>query len=125
MSQVVEQANWLTQVRRGLLELCILSLLGQQPMYGYQIVKRLTEVPGLVITEGTIYPLLSRLKSQGHVTSTLTESPLGPARRTYVLTEGGRNHLQSITQGWQGIVQAVNQCLDGTSAKREVQHEGT
>jgi len=74
-------AHWLSQVRRGLLELCILSLVGQQPMYGYQIVKRLTEVPGLVITEGTIYPLLSRLKSQGHVTSTLSESPYGPARR--------------------------------------------
>ncbi len=125
MSQVAEQTNWLSQVRRGLLELCILSLLGQQPMYGYQIVKRLTEVPGLVITEGTIYPLLSRLKSQGHVTSTLTESPLGPARRTYVLTEGGRNYLQSITQGWQGIVEAVNQCLNGTSAKREASHEAT
>ncbi len=127
MSEVAEQshAHWLSQVRRGLLELCILSLLGQQPMYGYQIVKRLTEVPGLVITEGTIYPLLSRMKSQGHVTSTLSESPYGPARRTYVLTESGRNYLQSITQGWQGIVEAVNQCLNGTSAKREVQNEAT
>jgi PadR family transcriptional regulator, regulatory protein PadR len=127
MPQVSEQshAHWLSQVRRGLLELCILSLLGQQPMYGYQIVKRLTEVPGLVITEGTIYPLLSRLKSQGHVTSTLTESPYGPARRTYVLTEGGSHHLRSITQGWQDIVQAVNQCLDGTSLNREANHETT
>ncbi len=57
--------KWLTQVKRGLLELCILNLVSQDDMYGYQIVKRLTEVPGLVITVGTIYPLLSRLKKEG------------------------------------------------------------
>ncbi len=127
MSEVAEQshANWLSQVRRGLLELCILSLLGQQPMYGYQIVKRLMAVPGLVITEGTVYPLLSRLKTLGHVASTLSESPHGPARRTYELTEGGRDYLKSITQGWQGIVQAVNQCLEGTSLIREAHDETT
>jgi PadR family transcriptional regulator, regulatory protein PadR len=127
MSQDVEQsqANWLSQVRKGLLELCILGLIGQEPMYGYQIVKRLMEVPGLVITEGTVYPLLSRLKSQGHVASTLIESPQGPARRTYVLTESGRAYLAAITQGWQGIVRAVIQCLDGTSQKGELRDETT
>jgi PadR family transcriptional regulator PadR len=119
------QANWLSQVRKGLLELCILGLIGQEPMYGYQIVKRLMEVPGLVITEGTVYPLLSRLKSQGRIASTLVESPHGPARRTYVLTEGGRAYLQTITQGWQGIIRAVNQCLDGTGQKGDIHDETT
>ena len=71
-------ANWLSQVKRGLLELCILNLLGHEPMYGYQIVKRLLAVPGLVISEGTIYPLLSRLKTQGLVASTLTDSVIAP-----------------------------------------------
>jgi len=116
-------ANWLSQVKRGLLELCILNLLGHEPMYGYQIVKRLLAVPGLVISEGTIYPLLSRLKTQGLVASTLVESPQGPARRTYVLTDMGMQHLQSIRQGWQGIVQAVNECLAGP--KLEAAHEST
>ena len=116
-------ANWLSQVRRGILELCILNLLAQEPAYGYQIVKRLMAVPGLVITEGTIYPLLSRLKTQGHITSTLIESPQGPARRTYVLTATGTSYLQSINQGWRGVVQAVNQCLNGR--ERESNHEAT
>ena len=92
-------------------------------MYGYQIVKRLTAVPGLVISEGTIYPLLSRLKTQGFLTSSLIESPQGPARRTYLLTDDGRRHMRAINQGWHGIVQGVNQCLNGTTEQSEAQHE--
>lgn len=122
---VVAPSNWLSQVKRGLLELCILNLLVQESMYGYQIVKRITALPGLVISEGTIYPLLSRLKTQGLVTSTLVESPQGPARRTYVLTGAGRDYLEAINQGWQEIVQAVGQCLNGSQPAREATHETT
>src|SRR5215471_8116230 len=116
-------ANWVSQVKRGVLELCILNLLEHEPMYGYQIVKRITAIPGLVISEGTIYPLLSRLKTQGMVASTLVESPQGPARRTYVLTEPGRQYLKSINHGWLGIVQAVNQCLNGSASALENRHQ--
>ena len=103
-------ANWLSQVKRGILELCILNLLDRQPMYGYQIVKRLTVIPGLIISEGTIYPLLARLKGLGFLKSQLVESPHGPARRTYVLTPAGRGHLQQINQGWQDVAHAVDEC---------------
>ncbi len=102
-----EHENWLSQVRRGLLELCILGLLSQETMYGYQIVKRLESVPGLVTSEGTIYPLLSRLKQQGYLASRLVESPQGPARRNYVLTAGGRQYLQHLSLSWRQIVRAV------------------
>lgn len=92
-------------------------------MYGYQIVRRLTVIPGLVISEGTIYPLLSRLKGQGHLSSTLVESPNGPARRTYALTDSGQKYLRAISGGWQEIVHAVDQCMKPSMP--ELTHETT
>jgi PadR family transcriptional regulator PadR len=112
-------ANWLSQVKRGILELCILNLLERQAMYGYQIVKRLTAIPGLIISEGTIYPLLARLKGLGFLKSQLIESPQGPARRTYVLTLAGRSHLQQISQGWRDVVHAVDECQKEPENTRE------
>ena len=110
-AQPPDSDNWLTQVRRGVLELCILNLLDRQPAYGYQIVKHLTSVPGLVISEGTIYPLLNRLSTAGLVTSHLVESPQGPARRTYVLTAAGRKHMKAINATWHVVVDAVHLCM--------------
>ena len=108
----MSNAKWLTQVKRGLLELCILNLLNQEGMYGYQIVKRLTTVPGLVITEGTVYPLLSRLRKEGLLSSSLVESPNGPVRRTYVLTDAGRRHIGEINRMWADISAAVRQIIE-------------
>ncbi len=98
----------MSQVRRGLLELCILNLLEKQTTYGYQLVRQLEAVPGLVVTEGTIYPLLSRLKRLGYLSSQLVESPQGPARRNYVVTTQGRQYLRQLNVAWQQIVSAVN-----------------
>ena len=106
-------SKWLSQVKRGLLELCILNLVHQEGMYGYQIVKRLTSVPGLVAGAGTVYPLLSRLKREDLLTSSLEESPEGPARRTYVLTPAGRRHMRSINEAWQEIAEAVSAFMSG------------
>lgn len=103
--------KWLSQAKRGLLELCILNLVKQERMYGYQIVKRLMEVPGLEITAGTIYPLLSRLKREGLLTSWLEESPQGPARRTYALTASGNRHVRSLNESWREIAQAVQKFM--------------
>ena len=84
--------NWSVQVRKGLLELCVLNALISRERYGYELVKSLAGVPGLTITEGTLYPLLSRLRLQGLVVTRLVESPAGPARKYYCLThEGKRN----------------------------------
>jgi PadR family transcriptional regulator, regulatory protein PadR len=110
--------RWLSQVKRGLLELCILNLLHQDSMYGYQLVKRLTSVPGLVAGAGTVYPLLSRLKREGLLTSSLVESPAGPARRTYVLTVAGRRHMRSINEAWRQIAAAVNEFMAEENAQR-------
>ena len=98
--------NWTVQVRKGLLELCILNLLMDGEQYGYDIIRKVLEVPGFGITEGTLYPLLSRLRLQELVQTRLVESSAGPARKYYSLTPKGRKtatimneHLQEILTG--------------------------
>jgi len=85
--------NWTVQARKGLLDMCVLRALAGEERYGYELVKRLVDVPGLGLTEGTLYPLLSRLRVQGLVTTRLEESPEGPARKYYTLTPEGRRVL--------------------------------
>ena len=88
--------NWTVQVRKGLLELCILNALADEERYGYDLVKTLVEVHGLGVTEGTIYPLLSRLRVSGLVGSRLEESSSGPARKYYSLTREGRKVMDTM-----------------------------
>jgi PadR family transcriptional regulator PadR len=83
--------NWTVQARKGLIELCVLNALAERERYGYELVKTLVEIPGLGITEGTLYPLLSRLRLQGLVETRLEESSEGPARKYYTLSEEGRS----------------------------------
>lgn len=88
--------NWTVQVKKGVLELCILNALAADERYGYDLVKSLVEVPGLGITEGTVYPLLSRLRVAGLITSRLEESSAGPARKYYSLTKEGRKVMETM-----------------------------
>jgi PadR family transcriptional regulator PadR len=85
--------NWTVQARKGLLDMCVLRALVGRERYGYELVKTLVEVPGLGLTEGTLYPLLSRLRVQGLVSTRLEESTEGPARKYYTLTSAGRRVL--------------------------------
>jgi len=82
--------NWTVQARKGVLELCILNALAERERYGYELVKSLVDIPGLGMTEGTLYPLLSRLRGQGLVSARLEESSEGPARKYYSLTKEGK-----------------------------------
>ena len=90
--------NWTVQVRKGLLELCILNSLADEERYGYELVKTLVEVHGLGVTEGTIYPLLSRLRVAGLISSRLEESSAGPARKYYSLTKEGRKSMETMNE---------------------------
>jgi PadR family transcriptional regulator PadR len=90
--------NWTVQVRKGLLELCVLNALSDRERYGYELVKSLTTVPNLGVTEGTLYPLLSRLRLAGLITSRLEESSEGPARKYYCLTPEGRRVMAQMNQ---------------------------
>lgn len=104
--------NWTTQLRKGLLELCIVSLLSKREMYGYDLVKRLAAVKGVVVTEGTVYPLLSRLRKAGLVATRLEESPSGPARKYYVLTEQGRRAMSMMRGYWEDLIEGVAGLLE-------------
>jgi PadR family transcriptional regulator PadR len=96
-------ANWTTQMRKGLLELCVLMVLRHRRMYGYDIAKTLSVVDGLVTGEGTIYPILSRFKKDGLVETTLVESAEGPARKYYQLTDRGRALLTKMRAAWAAV----------------------
>ena len=106
---VFDMDNWTTQLRKGILELCILELISTKQMYGYDIVKRLTGIQSLVISEGTVYPLLSRLKRANLVETHLQESTSGPARKYYLLTPLGRQALRQMKDYWKDIVSGVEE----------------
>jgi len=101
--------NWSSQLRKGILELYVLNALLNEKLYGYDIVRRLRELPGLVITEGTIYPVLSRLKREGLVETTLEESPEGPARKYYRLSRSGHRAIDQMNGQWGRIVEGIEQ----------------
>ncbi len=88
--------NWTVQVRKGLLESCALNALAEKERYGYELVKTLVAIPGLGVTEGTLYPLLSRLRVQGLISARLVESSEGPARKYYALTREGRKVMAAM-----------------------------
>lgn len=95
--------NWATQLRKGMLEFCILNAIRGNSLYGYDIVRTLRGIEGLVISEGTIYPILSRLKREGFVQTTIKESSEGPPRKYYELTDAGENMLDKMNGYWKVI----------------------
>ncbi|MCL4219587.1 MAG: PadR family transcriptional regulator [Candidatus Hydrogenedentes bacterium] len=103
--------NWTTQVRKGLLELSIVNLLARGELYGYDLVKTLAGVRGLVVTEGTIYPLLSRLRRGGFLKTRLEESPSGPARKYYALTQDGHRERLRMNGYWHELNSGISRIL--------------
>ncbi len=106
-----EARNPLPQLRRGVLEYCVLSLLDGEPLYGFELVRRLAADEVLVTSEGTIYPLLSRLRRDGWVSTTWAESESGPPRRYYAVTPDGRRALHAFTSDWCRFRDAVDSLL--------------
>ena len=109
---VDQQDALLAQMRRGTLQYCVLSLLADEERYGFDLVRGLAETDGMVTSEGTIYPLLSRLRRDGLVESTWQESPAGPPRRYYRLTEAGRAALEGFRLEWRRFRDAVDHFVD-------------
>lgn len=112
-----EQDIWISQIRKGLVEIAILALLSEGEMYGSQIVTVLGSHPELAISVGTVYPLLSRLKKAGVVESTWRESPSGPPRKYYRLTRTGEAELHQMTEAWRGVSKTIDGLLDGGAAR--------
>lgn len=101
------ETNWSTQVRKGIYELCLLNALCDKRRYGYEMVQALRTIDSLVVSEGAIYPILSRLKTEELVTTYLEESPGGPPRKYYELTEKGRRQLESMNRYWSELQRGV------------------
>ena len=99
------------QLKKGTLELCVLSLLTKADMYGYELVEAIST--GIQISEGSIYPLLKRIKDEGYVTTYLQESQEGPPRKYYSITALGRESLESLESQWRELVKGVNKIIGG------------
>jgi PadR family transcriptional regulator, regulatory protein PadR len=94
------------QMRKGILEYCILLVLKEKPQYAITILQVLKDSK-LIIVEGTLYPLLTRLKNEGLLTYKWEESTLGPPRKYYQLTNKGENFLKDLEGSWNELVSAV------------------
>lgn len=100
-----------SQYKKGILELCVLSLIEREDLYGYEVVQRIS--PRIEVTESTIYPLLRRLTKEGYCETYMKESTEGPQRKYYQITEFGRDHLIKMVQDWKLFIQEVNYFLEG------------
>lgn len=99
-----------TQFRKGVLEICVLTLISKKDMYGYEIVQNISKV--IEVNEGTIYPILRRLTKEGYFETYILESNEGPARKYYKLTAEGKNNLKKLIKEWNDFVIAVNTFLN-------------
>jgi len=99
------------QLRRGVIEFCVLALLQDGERYGFELVQTLSAAGGMVTSEGTLYPLLGRLRRDGVVETTWRESPSGPPRRYYRLTASGRAVLGAFTEEWTRFGDTVDSLL--------------
>lgn len=115
--------NWTVQVRKGLLELCVLNTLEDRECYGYELVKAMVEIPGLGVTEGTLYPLLSRLRLQGLLKTRLVESTEGPARKYYALTPEGRKIVRLMNSYIATLAESARVLQQGNRHNKGESHE--
>lgn len=99
------------QFKKGVLELCVLAMLNQKDCYGYELVEEISR--DIEISEGTIYPLLRRLSSEGYVTTYLMESQVGPPRKYYRLTKLGKNTYDELANEWTHFIIGVSKIIEG------------
>jgi PadR family transcriptional regulator, regulatory protein PadR len=103
--------NWEVQLRKGCIELAVLATLWEGRLYGLEMLRRLEYFSGLTISEGTLYPLLSRLNTAGWVISEWQEAPLGHPRRYYTLTPRGRKRVEEMSRIWSGLTRNIDHLL--------------
>jgi PadR family transcriptional regulator PadR len=102
-----------SQYKKGVIELCVLSLLYKQDCYGYDVSEYLSR--HIEIADGTVYPVLRNLKSEGFVTTYLSEASGGPPRKYYSLTKTGRAEYLKQKEEWTAFAKAVETILEGES----------
>lgn len=100
-----------SQLKRGTLELCALSVVSRGDCYGYELVNRISRC--MEITEGTIYPLMKRLKESGLIESYIVESSEGPPRKYYKLTSAGSEEFKRLRDEWYEFAKSIDELLKG------------
>jgi PadR family transcriptional regulator, regulatory protein PadR len=106
-----ELGKWETQLRKGGLGLAVLATLWDGRLYGLEMLRRLDAGAGMSVPEGTIYPLLSRLKSEGLVTSEWVEADAGHPRKYYALTDRGRSSVRDMAGAWKTFARGLDRLL--------------
>jgi len=104
-----------TQLLKGVLDMCLLAVIDEEPSYGYEMVRKLAERHLKLTSEGSIYPLLSRLKRSGLIDSYLVDSHVGPARKYYRSTPLGKTTLARWTADWTTFKAGVDDVLAGNT----------
>jgi PadR family transcriptional regulator len=104
--------RWEAQLRKGALEMAALASLWQGRLYGLEIIRFLESHSRLVLAEGTIYPILNRLKAEGMLTSDWVEAEAGHPRKYYALTDSGRQRLRQMAQAWANFAGGLSQLLE-------------
>ncbi len=99
--------NTKAQMRKGILEYCILSVISRNSCYASDIIKELKEAK-VIVVEGTLYPLLTRQKNSGLLSYRWEESPQGPPRKYYELTDAGREYLKELDNSWEELIDSVH-----------------
>lgn len=105
--------NQKAQMRKGMLEFCVLLLLQRRPAYASEMIDGLKEAR-LIVVEGTLYPLLTRLKNDGLLSYQWQESTAGPPRKYYSLTEAGRQVLGQLNEAWAEIAASVDHLINSS-----------
>ncbi|GKU24153.1 transcriptional regulator [Clostridium folliculivorans] len=100
-----------TQLKKGILELCVLCILSEGDCYGYELVNEISK--NIAISDGTIYPILRRLNNEGYFETYLKESQEGPPRKYYRLTDLGKTTKDELLEEWVGFVNGVNNIVKG------------
>ena len=103
--------KWEVQLRKGCLELAVLASLWEGRVYGLEILRHLETVSNLVVSEGTVYPLLTRLKTLGLITSEWVESDAGHPRKYYALTRAGRERALEMARVWARFSASVSKLI--------------
>jgi len=111
--------NWERQIKKGWLELAILASLRTEELYGLEILRRLEEATDLVVAEGTVYPILSRLKAEGLVETKWVEGDAGHPRKYYWLTSAGRSRAGAMARYASGFLGSISQIIAPLLAKEK------
>lgn len=110
--------NWGAQLRKGTLDLALLASLWKKPLYGLEILRTLEDGPALTIAEGTLYPILNRLRVEGLLESEWVDSGTGHPRKYYKLTDAGRRRVKEMNRAWAEFSEKLNSILDTSGIKR-------